>query len=287
MLQWLHNSSEYIRTPVEQVLGHMSHFHLGIVNAESRGRCRPQCCWCRCHWQWGSRKFCFINGAACRGSMCLAEQVMSDMVRRGRTHSDTVKHCQTSSGHVSVLVGTTPQCIVMYSADVMWCTVMNVSQALRSFQMFSVIIHIPSRHSFFKGWPRDSASALYTLLPSHVEPLNFRWVSSNLFDSRCVEFAGFGTFGCGICTGTSTEDKHCRRAPCGFCFGFCSGFFWRPESHWRPECQTRVGRSGDPSGDSSGDRRTRMKHTEWRRMTTMIMSWLEVTVCCMKQIRRR
>ena len=27
-------------------------------------------------------------------------------------------------------------------------------------------------------------------------------------------------------------------------------------------CQTRVGRSGDPSGDSSGDRRTRMKHTE-------------------------
>ena len=94
MLQWLHNLSEDIRTPVGQILDHMSHFHLGTVNAEFRGRCRRQCCWCRCHWQRGSRKFCFINGAACRGSKCLAEQIMSDICQ---TYSDTFRHRQTLS----------------------------------------------------------------------------------------------------------------------------------------------------------------------------------------------
>ena len=176
-------------------------------------------------------------------------QTWSDVVGHIRTPSNTVRHLQAMSAFLWAQLLNVWWCILMYSADVMWCTVMNVLQALRSFQMCSLIIHIPSRHSFFKGWPRDSASVLYPLLPSHVEPLNFRWVSSNLFDSRCVEFAGnaFGTFGCGICAATSAGDKHCRRAPCEFCFGFCSVFFCRSENrHWRPECQTRVGRSGDP-----------------------------------------
>ena len=73
------------------------HFHLGSVNAEFCGRCRRQCCWCRCHWQWGSGKFCFINGAACRGSKCLAEQIMSDMVGHMRTPSNIVRHLETMS----------------------------------------------------------------------------------------------------------------------------------------------------------------------------------------------
>ena len=101
MLKWLHDSPEDIRT-LQNTSGAgfwvpLSHFHLGTVNAEFCGRCRRQCCWCRCHWQWGSGKFCFINGAACRGSKCLAEQIMSDMVGHMRTPSNIVRHLQTMS----------------------------------------------------------------------------------------------------------------------------------------------------------------------------------------------
>ena len=142
MLQWLHNLSEDMRTPVGQVLGHMSHFHLGTVNTEFRGRCRRQCCWCRCHWQRGSRKFCFINGAACRGSKCLAEQIMSDICQTHSDTFDTVKHCQTSSDHVSLLVGTTPLDIALWCI-VMYC-VMNVLQALRG-------VRISSRQIVLRG----------------------------------------------------------------------------------------------------------------------------------------
>ena len=115
---------------------------------------------------------------------------------------------------------------------------MNVLRALWS-------IRIISRHIFFQGVTAWQCNCTECSLVKPCRATEFSKKSSSLFDARCVEFAGdaFGTFGCGISTGTSAGDKHCRRAPCGFCFGFCSGFFCRPESHWRPDCgQTRYQR---------------------------------------------
>ena len=121
--------------------------------------------------------------------------------------------------------------------------------------------------TFFQGVTAWQCKCTFMFLSramsSHLFLMTFLIFSSNLFDSRCFEFAGdaFGTFVRWTCTGTSAGDEHCRRAPCGFCFGFCSVFFSRPESHWRPDCrQTGVGWSGDSNTYFSGEQRAAIIH---------------------------